>query len=426
MKGVIYYVWQHRLLKRKELYTTDGKKAEIIDYGSWDEECRIVRNAKVRIGNKMLSGNILLECNNKEMKGENMKGKGDNIILKVTLNGNDNAGYELDSTNRLLLKCDDSLIEEYDAMEKRERRLYCYEVMTELEDVVLHSLMSRLLMERIEEKAANIEKVFKASDCKWDDTLFRIITRSFGFGIQGNIFEEWASMLDMKALAKHRDNEIQVEAIMFGQAGLLHEESIPYYYRRNAICSTYFRNLQREYRFLSRKFGLKEMDYRKWGTSNATPHVRIARLATLYFGQKASMSSIAACNTTAELYRILEAPLHGYWHNHTCFGGTETSGNGVMRPRHCDIIIINAVVPILFIYGKRHRDLALCSKAEDLLHFMRSEENGIVRRWKEKGMEIDCAADSQALLQLNKKYCSACNCKNCHFAYHYIKKRITK
>lgn len=426
MKGVIYYVWQHRLLKRKELYTTDGKKAEIIDYGSWDEECRIVRNAKVRIGNEMLSGNILLECNNKEMKGENMKGKGDNIILKVTLNGNDNAGYELDSTNRLLLKCDDSLIEEYDAMEKRERRLYCYEVMTELEDVVLHSLMSRLLMERIEEKAANIEKVFKASDCKWDDTLFRTITRSFGFGIQGNIFEEWASMLDMKALAKHRDNEIQVEAIMFGQAGLLHEESIPYYYRRNAICSTYFRNLQREYRFLSRKFGLKEMDYRKWGTSNATPHVRIARLATLYFGQKASMSSIAACNTTAELYRILEAPLHGYWHNHTCFGGTETSGNGVMRPRHCDIIIINAVVPILFIYGKRHRDLALCSKAEDLLHFMRSEENGIVRRWKEKGMEIDCAADSQALLQLNKKYCSACNCKNCHFAYHYIKKRITE
>lgn len=424
MKGIIYYVWQHRLLKRKELYTTDGKKVEIIDYGSWNEECNEVNNAKVRIDNELLSGNILLECNNKEMKGKNMKGKGDNIILKVTMNGNDNAGYELDSTMRLPLRCDGSLIEEYDAMEKREQRLQCYEVMAELEEVVLHSIMSRLLMERIEEKAANIEKIFKASDNKWDDTLFRTIIRSFGFGIQGDIFEEWANMLDMKALAKHRDRAIQVEAIMFGQAGLLNEESIPYYYRDDATNSKYFRELQREYRFLSRKFGLKEMSYKEWGMSNNTPHLRIARLAALYFGQKASISNITACNTTAELNKLLDTPLQGYWYNHTCFGGTETSGNGAMRARHCDIIIINAIVPILFIYGKRHNDLALCNKAEDFLHFLKSEENSIVRRWKEQGIEINCAADSQAFLHLNRKYCSKCYCEECHFAYHYIKKRI--
>lgn len=424
MKGIIYYVWQHRLLKRKELYTTDGKKVEIIDYGSWNEECNEVNNAKVRIDNELLSGNILLECNNKEMKGKNMKGKGDNIILKVTMNGNDNAGYELDSTMRLPLRCDDSLIEEYDAMEKREQRLQCYEVMAELEEVVLHSIMSRLLMERIEEKAANIEKIFKASDNKWDDTLFRTIIRSFGFGIQGDIFEEWANMLDMKALAKHRDRAIQVEAIMFGQAGLLNEESIPYYYRDDATNSKYFRELQREYRFLSRKFSLKEMNYERWGMSNKTPHLRIARLAALYLGQKASISNITACNTTAELNSLLDTALNGYWYNHTCFGGTETSGNGAMKTRHCDIIIINAVVPILFMYGKRHNDLALCNKAEDFLHFLKSEENSIVRRWKEQGIEINCAADSQAFLHLNRKYCSKCYCEECHFAYHYIKKRI--
>lgn len=340
------------------------------------------------------------------------------------MNGNDNAGYELDSTMRLPLRCDDSLIEEYDAMEKREQRLQCYEVMAELEEVVLHSIMSRLLMERIEEKAANIEKIFKASDNKWDDTLFRTIIRSFGFGIQGDIFEEWANMLDMKALAKHRDRAIQVEAIMFGQAGLLNEESIPYYYRDDATNSKYFRELQREYRFLSRKFSLKEMNYERWGMSNKTPHLRIARLAALYLGQKASISNITACNTTAELNSLLDTALNGYWYNHTCFGGTETSGNGAMKTRHCDIIIINAVVPILFMYGKRHNDLALCNKAEDFLHFLKSEENSIVRRWKEQGIEINCAADSQAFLHLNRKYCSKCYCEECHFAYHYIKKRI--
>ena len=211
---------------------------------------------------------------------------------------------------------------------------------------------------------------------------------------------------------------------MFGQAGLLNEESIPYYYRDDATNSKYFRELQREYRFLSRKFSLKEMSYKEWGMSNKTPHLRIARLAALYLGQKASISNITACNTTAELNSLLDTALNGYWYNHTCFGGTETSGNGAMKARHCDIIIINAVVPILFMYGKRHNDLALCNKAEDFLHFLKSEENSIVRRWKEQGIEINCAADSQAFLHLNRKYCSKCYCEECHFAYHYIKKRI--
>jgi hypothetical protein len=176
--------------------------------------------------------------------------------------------------------------------------------------------------------------------------------------------------------------------------------------------------------FLSKKFGLEPMDFRSWGTSNATPHLRIARLAAIYHNQKVSMSNISSCDTTMGLRKLLETSLNGYWQNHTCFGGTETCGNPPMKERHCDIVIINAIVPTLFIYGKRHSDTSLCNKAEDFLYLMKSEENSIIKRWREQGISVKCAADSQALLQLSKKYCSTCNCKNCHFAYHYIKRRL--
>ena len=88
------------------------------------------------------------------------------------------------------------------------------------------------------------------------------------------------------------------------------------------------------------------------------------------------------------------------------------------------MIIINAIIPILYIYGKHRNDSGLCGKAEELLYQLKSEENSIVRKWKDKGIAIECAADSQAILQLDRRYCSSHNCTKCRFAYYYLKDRI--
>ena len=95
-----------------------------------------------------------------------------------------------------------------------------------------------------------------------------------------------------------------------------------------------------------------------------------------------------------------------------------------MKPRQLDVIIINAVIPILYIYGKHRNENGLCAKAEELLYQLKSEENSIVRKWKEKGLSIECAADSQAILQLEKKYCRLRRCTDCRLGWYYIKERI--
>lgn len=422
MSSIIYYIWRNKVLQKKMMHTTEGEEICIVDCGQEDEEREnVFNNAKIRIGDEIKSGDVILHDSGSEERQELMS---DNVILHVTGNRDCAHCNETTASHHIQISCPENLEREYKGAENHCDRLPCALIISRLEKIILHSHLSRLLIERIEEKSLKIELLHKNCDRKWDDTLFKTLVRSFGFGIQSRVFEEWAKIVDIQALGKHRDNLLQTEAILFGQAGLLEDSSIPYYYRNTATQSSYLKELRREYRFLKSKFNLKEIDYNQWGNGSATPHLRIARIAAIYNRQRLSMSGIIACNTTDELRSLLEAPLHGYWHNHTCFGSTETCGNMPIKQRQADVIIINTIVPLLFVYGKHRKETALCEKAETILHNMKREENSIVRKWLEQGITVDCAADSQALLQLNKKYCSTNNCLNCHFAFHYIKKRL--
>ena len=331
-----------------------------------------------------------------------------------------------ESTGKRARHYSQELEEEFNAVADGKECFNCQSSVPCIPELHMHAILSRLLIERMDEKEESIRELLKRCGGNWEETFMKLVIRSFGFGIQSAAFEEWAMVIDMKAIAKHRDNSMQVEAILFGQAGLLEEESIPYYYKENAMNNGYCRELIREYRFLERKFGLKRCDYRIWGYGNSTPHVRIARIASIMERGMLTLSGVCNAESLQELQGMLDCPLPGYWQNHTCIGGTETCGNGGLPQRHADIITINAIVPALYVYGKHRNDWNLRNKAEDLLHWIKGEENSITRRWKSAGVDVDCAADSQAILQLNKRYCGKKNCLECPLAYHYIKGRISR
>lgn len=279
----------------------------------------------------------------------------------------------------------------------------------------LRNILSQLLAQRIEEKCERFTLLYNSCGKRWNDALFKQLARSFGFGIQSDTFEEWASLLNMQALGKHSDNIEQIEAIFLGQAGLLNKDSIPQYYQSDAIANEYYNTLLREYKFLKSKFTLQEMDYSRW-KGNATPHIRIARMAMLWKRGSVSIDRIADCNTITELRRIFQTQPSYYWQHHTQFGGTPTIGTGDIKNRQLDILIINTVIPMLYCYGKHRLDTELCNKAADYLHEMNCEDNGIIRRWAERDICARNAAESQALIQLSKCYCTKHKCSECPFA----------
>lgn len=429
MKSILHYIWKNKLIPKDFATTPDGEKIEVIQVGEASgTDSNLFCNARIKIGDRIWSGNVILHSKSSDWEPEIRKcGEASyrNVILHVTADNNvDTMRRHGECIPQLVLRLPDVLSDEYREAAEQRSLLPCHKHLSAMNGLKMHSYMSRLLSERIEEKSMYIERIHELCDKKWEQTLFKLMVRNFGFGLQGDTFEEWGKILDMQAMAKHRDNKLQIEAMFFGQAGLLDENTIPQYYRNDALNSDYYKNLLREYRFLSAKFNLRSINGTKWRFGNTTPHIRIARLAALYTDSRITLSNIASCNTNSEMQSLLQSGLQGYWYNHTQFGSTETEGTPPMRASQLDLIIINTIVPILYAYGKHRKDRELCDKAERILHTLRSEDNNIVRRWRQKGVTIECAADSQAIIQLQKAYCNKYNCIACHLAYTYIKEEL--
>lgn len=412
------------MLHNQDLQTTDGKSLYILNPGKYDEDVALFREAKVKIGTEIWCGDIMLHHDACHTEAENASRR-ESIILNILLNDTASTTQCSNKAGILNIECPEELVHEFNAAEQHTGTFPCTNSITTLQETQLRCCLSRLLAERIEEKKKIIERIFTQCDQRWDDTLLKVAIRSFGFGIQSQVFDEWARVLNAQALGKHHDNLTQIEAMLFGQAGLLNDDSIPYYYRDNALKSDYYNELKREYKFLSNKFGLQSIDHKMWNGCS-TPHLRIARIASLYHLNRLTISGITVAETLTEIYRLFAHQLNGYWQNHTCFGGTETCGNGCLRQKQVDVIIINSIVPMLYIYGKHRKEERFCERAQELLFQIEAEDNSITRKWREQGIKATCAADSQALLQLERCYCRTRNCTNCIFAYHYIKSRIAE
>ncbi len=426
MQKLLGYIWGNRLFPQKALKTTAGYRLEIISCGEKSQVGHF-SNAIIKIEGKELHGNVVLHCNSSDWEEEIVKKEShhDNAILHVTLNDNiETIGKNGEAIQQLRLNCPESLHDAYTNMQKQSFTLPCMHIAAECGNAELRSFLSGLLAERLEEKSARISTLLDNCDKRWNDALFKLLARYFGFGIQSNIFEEWAALLNMQALAKHRDNIEQIEAMFFGQAGLLNEESIPQYYRADAAGSEYYNTLLREYKFLKGKFGLQEMNHGKWN-GNATPHIRIARMAALLQRGSVSIDRIAACNTIAELRKLFQTQPSTYWQHHTQFGSTLTVGTGDIKEKQLDVLIINTVIPMLHCYGKHRHNTEACNKAEDYLYVINSEDNSIIRRWTQQGVCIGCAAESQALIQLNNAFCTKHRCPECLFAHIYFRRNIS-
>lgn len=396
------------MVANDKLRTVSGKCIEIINIGEEESNSNTFLNAHIKIEGGEYAGNIPIEP----------KECDENAVLNIVSHDSPCLTYP-DTT--LQITIGSHFEDEFLAIACGKQP--CKESINSTDNLHINSYLSRLLIERIEEKARRITATHTLSDKRWEETLFRTLARNFGFGIQGDAFEKWASILDLTAIGKHRDNLLQIEAVFFGQAGLLESDSIPEYYRAEAERTPYYTELKKEYKFLATKFNLPQADHTIWRSGGSgTPHVRIARLAAMYHKSSVSLSSIANCDTLDELKRLLQTPLTGYWSNRSHFGGTTIAGKPeTISTKHLHLLIINTIVPILYSYGKHRKDNTLCNKAEDHLHLLPPEDNGIIRSWAKMGINANCAADSQALIQLKKEYCIKKRCLDCQFAYRHLK-----
>ncbi len=429
MEALLHYCWKHKLLPMGRLHTTDNREVEVIDPGLHNRHAGPdFFNAKVKIEGTLWVGNVEIHdlASDWYRHGHDHDAAYDNVVLHVCGKADTVVKTSQQRTPpQMELAVPAYVAENYQRLLSEDRYPPCYRIIPDLSSLKVHSWMSALQTERLEQKTEAIRRRVELCDGSWEAAYFVTLARNYGFGVNGDAFEAWAMSIPLHAVDHHRDDLFQIESIFLGQAGLLEIASVPERYQRDALNEGYFARLRNEYLYLAHKFALKPIDHKRWKFLRMRPqnfpHIRISQLANLYYSRHASLSALVECETLEQLEKIFATNVTPYWETHYVFGSESAKSSKHVSPFSRNLLLINTAVPMLFAYGRHRGDERLCDRAFDMLEQLKAENNHITRMWRDCGLEVNSAGDSQALIQLKKEYCDRKDCLRCRIGYEYMK-----
>ena len=277
------------------------------------------------------------------------------------------------------------------------------------------SWLDRMTVERLENKSEAVEKILNVNQFDWEDALYKLLMHYFGLKVNNEPFEYLSNILPFKTLLKHADNLVQVEAMLMGCAGFLEKD----------FTEDYPLLLKREFAVMKAKFNLLTIPEERWKFMRMRPSnfptIRLAQMAQLIHQNGCLFSKIREAKSTAEVKSLFDVKTSEYWETHYRLESESES-----KPKHlgdatADILIINAVVPLLFCYGKLHKDESVCETALQFLEETEAEDNAVIRHFASCGVAAQNAMQSQALLQLFDMYCKRKRCLECRLGNVLLK-----
>lgn len=409
----LHYIWQFKLFDLKNLHTSSGEKIEILHCGEHNTDAGPdFFNAKIKINNTLWAGNVEIHLQSSDWKNHSHQTDKsyDNIILHVVYDSDEVVNRTdgekipcLELKNRI----NQNVYENYVQLMQSRSWIPCQNQIQQVDEFVLKNWLDRLLMERMERKTSSIENALKQNHHNWEETFYQSLARNFGLKINADPFEMLAQSLPLKILAKHKNNLMQLESLIFGQAGML----------EGKFKDDYPRQIQKEYNFLQKKYSLIPMYGHLWKFLRLMPAnfptIRIAQFARLIFQSSHLFSKILETKNMKDIEKYFEAGTSSYWQSHYRFDRLSARREKHFGKNAIHVLLINTVAPFLFVYGKLKGDEEFKDKAFQLLQKIAPEKNAIISKWQELSVSVASAYDSQALLQLKNEYCSRKKCLHC-------------
>ena len=403
----LYYLWEHRLLT-PPLYTIDGETVEIVHPGYRNlNSGPDFLEARIRIGGQLWAGQVEIHVKTSDWNrhGHQYDKAYQNVILHVV--------YEHDTNVNeipvLALKgrFNSKLFNDYQHFIQAQSWIPCERSLSKVQAFTRMAWLDRMAVERLERKSEAVTKLLTATQFDWEDSMYRLLMRYFGMKINNEAFEYLANILPFKTLLKHADNLTQVEAILMGCAGFLDQD----FTEEHPLL------LKREFHVMQAKFGLLTMPVERWKFLRMRPAnfptIRLAQMAQLIHTNGCLCSKIREAKNGNEVKALFDVAASKYWETHWRFGAHTES-----KPKHlgdatANILIINAVVPLLFCYGKLHKDESVCETALQFLEETEAEDNAVIRHFASCGIKADNSMQTQGLLHSYSMYCKRKRCLEC-------------
>ena len=207
--------------------------------------------------------------------------------------------------------------------------------------------------------------------------------------------------MPFKLLAKHATDLLDVEALLFGQSGLLMEVE---------LLDEYTKELQKRYHFLKYKYNLTPLEIHRWKFLRMRPAnfptIRLAQFAMLIHQRKSFFTTFITLKTVKELQKSLQSSASDYWHTHYNFGKIAAKKMGTLGNDGITNLIINVIAPLLTAYSLQKDTEKYIEKAIQLIEELPAESNKITELWATVGLPIKNAFDTQASIELYNEYCT--------------------
>ncbi|MCF8454074.1 MAG: DUF2851 family protein [Pedobacter sp.] len=422
-EDLLHYIWKFRLYHVSDLNSTSGESLDIIRPGQHNHHAGPdFSNAKIRIGDTLWAGNVEIHIRSSDWyRHQHQFDKAyDNVILHVVAY-HDQEIFRTDGTEITVLEIGNLIPEEiaqnYEDLMAGLNWIPCEKKIKLVDEFFINACLTRVLIERLEEKSELIDALLIEVKGSWNDAFYISLARNFGFKTNALPFEMLARSLPQSLLARYKDRSYQIEALIFGQAGFLETK----------LKDPYPQLLRKEYRFLRKKHDLMPVDMYLWKYMRLRPRnfpsIRLAQFAALIIRSNHLFSKIIDERDVAIITAMFnKLKLNEYWNTHYRFDqeckysavsfGEETISN----------ILINTVSVFLFAFGIRTGSVIHRERGLMLLESLKPERNAIIRKFNDIGVNSSNSAISQALIQLKKSYCDQKKCLSCGIGIKFLSK----
>ncbi|MBK5208077.1 MAG: DUF2851 family protein [Flavobacteriaceae bacterium] len=420
-ENLLHFVWKLKLFLTIDLKSVNGEVIEIISAGTDNlNSGPDFLNAKLKINNQLWAGNVEIHLNSSDWYVHNHESDEnyDSVILHVVWEHTVDVFRKTNepiATLELKNYIPKELLNNYEQLfSKNKNWINCEKDIAGIASFIFNNWLERLYVERLEIKSEQIQNIVTKLNNNWEAALFVLLAKNFGLKTNSEAFMNFANSFDFSIARKVSNNLEQLEALIFGQAGML----------SNDYESQYYKKLKKEYNYLRVKFELTpisngQIQFFRLRPNNF-PTIRLSQLAMVYHKHQNLFSKIIETETIKEFYELFDVATSNYWETHYTFETSSKKSVKKLTKSFIDLLLINTIIPLKFLYLKSLGKNDLSSALTIIAH-IKPEKNAIISKFNELKIKSNTAFETQALLQLKNEYCNKQLCLRCAVGKELIK-----
>lgn len=425
---LLHYIWQHKLYHAAELETTTHQAIHVIHPGYPHQDAGPdFKQAIISIGDMTWAGNVEIHLKTSDwlQHGHQHDPKYQNIILHIVyshdmeISKNEQAAFPTLELKDYIPK---EILTAYQQLSLSDNLLPCRQQIPEITPLTFTSFISSFAMERLFQKQQNILEMVEACKGNWEEAFFRLLAINFGFKTNTTAFELLGKHLPYRYIAKHAHVQLQVYALIFGQAGMLENEE--------PEDDDYYAKLQKEYQYLRYKYKLTPIHEKNWNRLRLRPAnfpaIRLAQFSELLHHEPDLFKQLISSSPPFLFDSIFSHKPHDYWENHFMFNKSTKSHSITLGKKAIELIVINTIAPFLFAYAHFHGNETLQMHSINLLEETAFEENKTTLFYRDAGFPSKDALCSQAILEIANNFCKKKKCLACAIGSFILKRSIDR